>query len=151
MILIIYAPVSDLQRNMPRGRRITSYEDLPGFMRVLFHQMAISSEFPTPGLIVGDLRSLYRLRLRDLTVTVTNLAFPCDEFVLIFFILDYISANCRRPSISSLSEDDFETLIFVPGGGILETARRNGIRRIMRAFREYSSRFPQMNPNLIYY
>ena len=110
---------------MPRGRRIT--------------------------LIVRDLRLLYRLRLRDLTVTVTNVAYPMDEFVLIFFIMDYISANGRRPSISSLCEDDFETLIHVPGGGILETARRNGIRRIMRAFREYSSRFPQMNPNPMYY
>jgi len=140
-----------LAKKMPRGRRITAYEDMPGFMRGIFHQMALPSEYPTPGLIVGDLRSLYRLRLRDLTVTVTSLSFPIDEFVLICFILDYISANCRRPSISSLCEDDFETLIFVPGGGILETARRNGIRRIMRAFREYSSRFPQMNPNLMYY
>ena len=136
---------------MPRGRRITSYEDMPGFLRVLFHQMALSSDFPTPGLIVRDLRALYRLRLRDLTVTVTNLGYPCDEFVLIFYIFDYLSANGRRPSICSLSEDDFETLIFVPGGGILETARRNGIRRIMRAFRDYCYRFPQMNPNPMYY
>ena len=136
---------------MPRGRRITAYEDLPGFMRVLFHQMALPLDRPTPGLIVRDLRSLHLLRLRDLTVTVTNVAFPCDEFVLIFYILDYLSANCRRPSMNFLSEEDFETLIFVPGGGILETARRNGIRRIMRAYREYWNRFPQMNPNTMYY
>jgi len=50
-----------------------------------------------------------------------------------------------------LSEEDFETLIFVPGGGLLETARRNGIRRIMRVYRDYWNRFPQMNPNTMYY
>ena len=139
------------KKNMPRGRRITAYEDLPGFMRVLFHQMALPMDRPTPGLIVRDLRSLHLLRLRDLTVTVTNLCFPCDEFVLIFFILDYLSVNCRRPSMNLLSEEDFETLIFVPGGGLLETARRNGLRRVMRAYRDYWNRFPQMNANMMYY
>jgi len=136
---------------MPRSRRIRFYEDMLGFMRAMFYQQALPMDMPTPGFIVRDLRSLHRLMLRELPVTVSNIAFPVDDFILIFYIFDYLSANCRRPSISSLSEDDFEQLCYVPGRGILETARRNGIRRIMLAFREYSSRFPQMNDNFPYH
>ena len=136
---------------MPRSRRIRTYEDMPGFMRAMFYQQALPMDMPTPGFIVRDLRSLHRLMLRELPVTVTNISFPVDALILIFYIFDYISANCRWPSISSLSENDFEGLCVVPGRGILETARRNGIRRIMLAFREYSNRFPQMNEHFPYH
>ncbi len=130
---------------LPRFPRIETFNDLPPLYLLYYHEPPLPCATPTPGIVVPDLRVLVGLLIHNLPLSITNMAFPLDEIILVSLVMDWLRANCNFSTLVSLTQAMFDHMIYMPPTLISLMSRRQALRRVFVALRTQA--MSEYNPN----
>ncbi len=89
---------------LPRFPHIETFDDLPSLYLLYYNEPPLPYATPTPGIVVSDLRVLVGLPIHNLPLSITNMAFPLDEIMLVSLVMDWMRANCNFSTLVSLTQ-----------------------------------------------